>query len=109
MHENWKTFLKSTKSKAESHLKVAKRWNAVHHFFSVLIILLSCGTTILALLGSSVPFLVTAGVSGSMTLVSALAGFLAPAQRKEVQLESSKVFIYSFRHLFQENMGKFAS
>lgn len=89
MKENWKLFVESSKAKAESHEKMAQYWDRVHNILSLILIVLSAITTVLAV-WHGMPKLATAGVSGVTTLLSAVAGFLQPSARKQVQSESAK-------------------
>ena len=92
MKENWKLFVESAKSKADSHMKVAQYWDNVHNSINITLIFFSAVTTVLVLLKTYIPFFITAAVSGITTLLSAIAGFLQPSQRRQIQLESSKDF-----------------
>ena len=90
MKENWTLFVESAKAKGENHEKYAQFWDSVHNSVSLVLIILSAITTVLASL--HVPKLVVVGISGATTLLSAVAGFLQPAARKHRQAESAKEF-----------------
>ena len=71
--QNWKMFIETTKAKAEAHEKVAQYWNTVNTNLGLILILLSAVTTVLAAIKGT-PKMVTVGVSGVTTLISAIAG-----------------------------------
>ena len=90
MKENWALFVETAKAKAESHEAYAQYWDGVHNKVSLILIVLSAVTTVLASL--HVPKLVVVGLSGVTTLLSAIAGFLQPSARKQKQAEAGKEF-----------------
>ena len=71
--QNWEMFIKTTKARAEAHEKVAQYWNTVSTNLGLILILLSAITTVLAAIKDT-PKMVTVGVSGVTTLISAIAG-----------------------------------
>ena len=83
MKENWNMFISATNSKAESHMKMARRWNNVSQTLELSMIFLSSATTVLVLL--KVPALVASIVSGLSALLSAITGYLKPGKRREVK------------------------
>ena len=68
-------FIETTKAKAEAHGKVAQYWNSVNTYLGLILILLSAVTTVLAAIEvEGVSKMVTVGLSGLTTLISAVAG-----------------------------------
>jgi len=90
VEENWASFVAMTKSKADSHAKVAQYWDSVHNVLSLSLIVLSACTTLSTLLPIHV--YVPATLGAITTLVSAITGSLAPSAKRQQQLESSKGF-----------------
>jgi hypothetical protein len=88
--ENWQSFVNMTKAKADSHSKVAQSWDFIHNVLSMTIIVLSALTTLATLLPIS--HYVAATLGAITTLVSAIAGSMAPSSRRQMQMESSKGF-----------------
>ena len=88
--ENWLSFVNMTKAKADSHGKVAQYWDSVHNFLSLALIILSALTTLSSLLDITEYVAVVLGAI--TTLTAAIAGSLAPSNRRQQQMESSKGF-----------------
>lgn len=88
--ENWLSFVNMTKAKADSHAKVAQSWDRIHNILSLTIIVLSALTTLSTLL--PITHYVAATLGAITTLVSAVAGSMAPSSRRQAQMESSKGF-----------------
>ena len=87
LEENWRSYVELTKAKADSHGRVSQYWDTVHNVLSLTLIFLSAVTTVTALL--PIHDYVTAGLAGVTTLFSAVAGFLAPSNKRQVDLCSS--------------------
>ena len=79
-----------TKAKADSHGKVAQYWDSTHNIMSLSLIVLSAITTLSVLL--PITHYVPATLGAITTLLSAVAGSMAPSTRRQQQMESSKGF-----------------
>ena len=88
--ENWSSFVSMTKAKADSHGKVAQYWDSTHNIMSLSLIVLSAMTTLSTLL--PITHYVAATLGAITTLLSAVAGSMAPSTRRQQQMESSKGF-----------------
>ena len=88
--ENWSSFVSMTKAKADSHGKVAQYWDSLHNIMSLSLIVLSAMTTLSTLL--PITHYVPATLGAITTLLSAVAGSMAPSTRRQQQMESSKGF-----------------
>ena len=88
--ENWSSFVSMTKAKADSHGKVAQYWDSTHNIMSLSLIALSAMTTLSTLL--PITHYVAATLGAITTLLSAVAGSLAPSTRRQQHMESSKGF-----------------
>ena len=86
--KNWLSFVSMTKAKADSHGKVAQYWDSSHNMLSLSLIVLSAMTTLSILL--PITHYVAATLGAITTLVSAVAGSLAPSTRRQQHMESSK-------------------
>merc|ERR1719285_202925 len=91
MKKNWQLFIESTRAKAEAHEKVAQHWATVNTYLGLLLTIVSALTTVIAAI-PALPEMVTVGVSGATTLLSATLGFLQPSQRKEDQCDAAREF-----------------
>ena len=90
INENWLSFVSMTKAKADSHGKVAQSWDRIHNILSLSLIVLSALTTLSTLL--PITMYVAATLGAITTLVSAISGSMAPSNRRQMQMESSKGF-----------------
>ena len=90
MRENWKLYVKTTQAKAEAHEKVAEYWNTVNTNLGLCLIVLSAIVTVISALHLN--HIIVVGVSGVTTLLSAIAGFLQPSGRKQIQCDAAKEF-----------------
>ena len=90
MRENWKLYVETTKAKAEAHEKVAEYWNTINTNLGLCLIVLSAVVTVLSALHLNHLYIV--GFSGVTTLLSAIAGFLQPSSRKQIQCDAAKEF-----------------
>ena len=88
--KNWLSFVNMTKAKADSHSKVAQYWDSSHNMLSLSLIVLSAMTTLSTLL--PITHYVAATLGAITTLLSAVAGSLAPSARRQQHMESSKGF-----------------
>ena len=87
-----RNFIGITKAKSKSHLNSAWYWDILYSFFIISITVLCAVTTLLAILANYLPFYVVPIVGGVATLLSAMHGFLKPADRRQSHLESGKMF-----------------
>ena len=85
-------FIETTKAKAEAHGKVAQYWNSVNTYLGLILILLSAVTTVLAAIEvEGVSKMVTVGLSGLTTLISAVAGENSNVQCQVISENDQKI------------------
>ena len=83
--ENRAFFLESAKAKSINHQKISVYWGRVNKDMGYVMIILSSLTALLTALPMA-PKLLTVIVSGLLTLLSAVKGFLQPDKRRHTQV-----------------------
>ena len=87
---NWESFVKMTKARAESHHRLAQYWNKLHLALSLTLMILATLTTVATLLPVSNYYATGLGIASS--LVSAINSALHPSQLRQREMEASKSF-----------------
>ena len=90
--ENWLSYVTTTKSKADSHAKAAEYWDTITTVFTLTLIVLSALTTISTLLPVLTNVYITTVLAAITTIVSAIAGTVAPSNRRQRHTVSSNNF-----------------
>ena len=90
MENNWAGFIKMAKHKARGHSLLAQYWDKVNSILTLVLIILSTGTTLCTLL--PVPTYVASTFGAVTTLVAAVFSTLAPDHRRQVHSQSGIEF-----------------
>ena len=91
MQTNWKRFIEVTNAKRKGHMKAARHWDSVNSWLSLTLIFLAAITTFFSLV-ETIPDYAVSAVAALSTLLSAIVAFLRAADRRQLQLQSSRQF-----------------
>ena len=88
--ENWLAFVQMSKARADSHARVAQFWDTADNILSISKIVFATATTTTTMFDASK--YLPASLGAITALISAIAGYLAPYDRRVKNMESSNSF-----------------
>ena len=88
--ENWLAFVQMSKARADSHARVAQFWDTADNILSISKIIFATATSTTTMFDASK--YLPASLGAITALISAIAGYLAPHDRRVKNMESSNSF-----------------